>query len=66
MPKVNLTSRKVYPKPSSSVVTRRKRYQMVRTKQQLEDETSSSSFNDFRLVRSSIQKLEIELSILLG
>jgi hypothetical protein len=48
MPKVNLTSRKIYPKATSSVITRRKRFQMIRAKQQLEDETSSSSFNEFR------------------
>ena len=44
MPKVNLTSQKVSPRATSSVITRRKRFQMIRAKQQLEDETSSSSF----------------------
>lgn len=52
MPKVNLTSQKVSPRATSSVVTRRKRFQMIRAKQQLEDETSSSPFNDSRLVNS--------------
>jgi hypothetical protein len=50
MPKVNLTTRKVLPTGTSSVMTRRKRFQMVKARQQLEDETSSSSFNEFRLV----------------
>ncbi len=55
MPKVNLTSRKIYPKATSSVITRRKRFQMIRAKQQLEDETSSSSFNELRFVSNSIE-----------
>ena len=54
MPKVNLTSRKIYPKATSSVMTRRKRVQMIKAQQQLEDETSSSSFNELRLVSDSI------------
>jgi hypothetical protein len=50
MPKVKLTSRKVLSTGTSSVMTRRKRFQMVQAQQQLDDETSSSSFNEFRLV----------------
>jgi len=49
MPKVNLTSRKILPAGTSSVMTRQKRFQMVRARQQLDDETSSSSFNELRL-----------------
>jgi hypothetical protein len=50
MPKVNLTARKILPTGTSSVMTRRKRFQMVKAQQQLEDETSSSPFNELRLV----------------
>jgi hypothetical protein len=50
MPKVNLTSRKIVPIRTSSVMTRRKRFQMVKAQQQLDDDTSSSSFNELRLV----------------
>lgn len=54
MPKVNLTGRKIIPTTrTSAVMTRRKRHQMVRAKQLLDDETSSSSsFNEHRLVRN--------------
>ena len=49
MPKVNIAARKML-SGTSSVMTRRKRFQMIKAKQQLDDETSSSSFNEFRLV----------------
>lgn len=52
MPKVNLTSRKIYPAGTSSVVTRRKRFQLDKAKNQLDDEASSTSpFNELRFVR---------------
>lgn len=51
MPKVNLTSRKISPKATSSVITRRKRIQMIN------DETSSSPINDSRLVSLFISDL---------
>ena len=52
MPKVNLTSRKIYPIGTSSVVTRRKRVQLDKAKYQFDDDASSSSpFNDLRFVR---------------
>jgi hypothetical protein len=66
MPKVNLTSRKIYPKGTSSVMTRRKRFQMVRAKQQLDDETSSSSFSELRFVGDLIDESKIVFSFLLG
>jgi hypothetical protein len=54
MPKVNTTARKVLSTGTNTVMTRRKRFQMLLKKQQmhnqLDDETSSSSFNEFRLV----------------
>lgn len=64
MPKVNLTPQKVNPRATSSVVTRRKRFQMIRAKQQLEDETSSSSFNESRLVSHFNQPLLGKSSLL--
>jgi hypothetical protein len=57
MPKVKLTSRKILSTGTSSVMTRRKRFQMVQAQQQLDDETSSSSFNEFRLVGYEFYKL---------
>ncbi|UJR09609.1 hypothetical protein I4U23_013844 [Adineta vaga] len=48
MPKVGVGARKLLGTGTSSVITRRKRCQMLKSKQQLEDETSSSPFNDFR------------------
>lgn len=56
MPKTNLSSRKIVSTRTSSVITRRKRFQMNKAKQQLQnqflddDMSSSSSFNEFRIV----------------
>jgi len=52
MPKVNLTNRET---GRNSLTSKRKRLQMIKNKQQtqkqiFDDETSSSSFNEFRLV----------------
>jgi len=54
MPKIDITARKMLSTGTSSVMTRRKRVQMIKSKlqqqQQLDDETSSSSFTELRLV----------------
>jgi hypothetical protein len=52
MPKVNLTIRET---GTNLITAKRKRLQMIKNKQQpqkqlFDDETSSSSFNEFRLV----------------
>jgi hypothetical protein len=52
MPKVNLTNRET---GTNSLTAKRKRLQMIKSKQQgqkqtYDDDTSSSSFNEFRLV----------------
>jgi hypothetical protein len=53
MPKIDINARKMLSTGTSSVMTRRKRFQMIKSKQQqqiLDDETSSSSFTECRLV----------------
>ena len=56
MPKVSTNARKISLKGTSSVMTRRKHYQMIKAqREQLDDELSSSSssapsFNEIRLV----------------
>ncbi len=52
MPKVNLTNRET---GTNSLTAKRKRLQMIKNRQQgqkqvFDDDTSSSSFNEFRLV----------------
>ncbi|CAF3090391.1 unnamed protein product [Rotaria sp. Silwood2] len=50
MPKISKTARKIVSARTSCVMTRRKRYQIIKAKQQFDDEiSSSSSFNEFRL-----------------
>jgi hypothetical protein len=58
MPKVNLTMRET---GTNSLTAKRKRLQMIKTKQHaqkqiFDDETSSSSFNEFRLVSNKKKK----------
>jgi len=57
MPKVNLTGQKIFRPGTSSVLTRRKRFQLIKSKQhqqqQLDDETSSSSISEFSPMNSN-------------
>lgn len=51
MPKTGKAARKVVSTRTSAVITRRKRFQMIKEKQRLDDElSSSSSFNEYRTV----------------
>ena len=52
MPKVSVTARKALSTRTTAVITRRKRFQINKAKQQLfDDEISSSSpFSEFRIV----------------
>ena len=54
MPKINISGRKIFKTGTSSVITRRKRFQMIKAKQQqLEDDTSSSSVSEFSPMNSN-------------